>query len=83
MVIESYPLTVYVGTGALDPEMGPTQTYKVTDCSLPRIGQDSTITTGRIFFGQDVIARVACLLLDYHGPAYERAHAQDAAALAR
>ena len=63
-------------------EMGPVTCLKLNDCTLPRIGQDATITTRRIFIGQDVETHVAQLLMDFHAPAYERAKEQDAQVVA-
>ena len=77
LAVESYPLTVYVQAGPCDPEMGPVTCLKLNDCTLPRIGQDATITTRRIFIGQDVETHVAQLLMDFHAPAYERAKEQE------
>ena len=74
---ESYPLTVMVVNSGCDPDAGPFHTLKLTDCSLPRIGQDPVITTRRVFFGQPMEQHIAQLLTDFHGPAYERASAQD------
>jgi hypothetical protein len=64
---------------AVDPEIGPTQCVKVTDCTLPRIGQDPTITTFRLLLGQDALGRVAESLLSFHQMAYARAMEQEAA----
>jgi hypothetical protein len=77
LLIESYPLTAAVSPGPCDPELGPIQCVKVTDCTLPRIGEDSTVTTFRVFLGQDLLARVAESLLSFHGPAHARAIAQE------
>jgi hypothetical protein len=79
MYVESYPLTAIIRDGGCDPEMGPAQNIKITDCSLARTGQDSTITTARAFMcsGPNVIRLVAELLVSFHGPAHERAVQQD------
>jgi len=79
LYIESYPLTAIITSG-FDPEQGPTQNVKITDCTLPRIGQDATITTLRLFIGQDVCQHVGQALMDFHGPAHARATEQDRAA---
>jgi hypothetical protein len=76
--VESYPLTAIITPGPVDPEMGPVQNIKITDCTLARIGQDSVLTTSRVFIGQDLIQRVSELLMDFHGPAHERSIKQDA-----
>lgn len=77
--IESYPLTVIVTQGAVDPEMGPTTYLKLNDCTLARIGQDATIATRRIFIGQDMETHVSQLLMDFHAPSYARAKEQESA----
>jgi hypothetical protein len=77
LAIESYPLTAYVRPGAVDPEMGPVQCVRISDCTRSRDGLDSTLTTARVFIGQDVIQTCAQLLLDFHGPAHARAMEQD------
>ena len=74
LYIESYPLTATITSG-FDP-----QNVKITDCTLPRIGQDATITTLRLFIGQDVCQHVGQALMDFHGPAHTRAVEQDRAA---
>ncbi len=79
LFIESYPLTVIVTNGAIDPEMGPVTCLKLNDCTLPRIGQDATITTQRVFLGQDTEAHAANLLMDYHEKAHARAIIQESA----
>ncbi len=78
-MVESYPLTVYLANG-LDPEEGPYHRLRLTDSSLPRIGQDSVVTTCKCYLGQDVETHIARLLIDYHQPAYDRATEQDNAA---
>ena len=83
LVVESYPLTAYITDGGCDAEMGPAQNVKVVDCSLARIGQDSTLTTFRVFVGQDVLQMVADYLVGFHGPAYVRAVEQDGHSVAR
>ncbi len=80
LAIESYPLTCYVRQGTVDPEMGPATCLKHNDCTLPRIGQEATIATRRIFIGQDMESHVAQFLMDFHAPAYDRALSQDRAA---
>lgn len=75
--IESYPLTAYVRPGAVDPEMGPVQCVRISDCTRSRDGLDSTLTTARVFIGQDVIQMCAQLLLDFHEKAHARAMEQD------
>ncbi|SRR6266851_3643599 len=80
MYIESYPLTAIVKNSPVDPERGPCHAVKITDASLARENADSTLTTLRVFIGQDLLRVVGQLLMDFHGPAYERAQAQDAQA---
>ena len=82
ITVESYPLAVRVANGGMDAEMGPFHSLKLTDCTLPRIGQDSTITTHCVYMGTPMDQMVAQLLLDYHGPAYERAQEQERAVTA-
>jgi hypothetical protein len=82
MFVESYPLTAIVENGPCDPEMGPVQKIKVTDCSLSRIGQDPVLTTDRVFIGQDLIARITEHLLAFHEVSYARAKEQDSKAVA-
>jgi len=77
LFVESYPLTAVVTSGAVDPEMGPFQCVKITDCSLPRIGQDAVVSTDRVFLGQDLLGRVAALLASFHTAAHSRAEQQD------
>jgi len=81
--VESYPLTAVITHGACDPEMGPTECVKVTDCTLPRLGQDSTVTTSRVFIGQAVIGRVAEHFLAFWDVAHARSVEQDYDALKR
>src|ERR1041385_6547203 len=76
LCVESYPLTALVTHGAVDPEMGPVECVSLRDSSLARIGQDTKITSRRIFLGQDVIQHTGQLILDFHAPAYERASQQ-------
>lgn len=76
MYVESYPLTASVRSG-FDEEKGPLHTVKVTDCTLPRLGRDATLTTSRVFMGQDILNHVAHQLMDFHGPAHERSVQQD------
>ena len=80
LMVESYPLTIYARQGACDPEMGPVTCLKLNDCTLPRIGQDATITTRRVFLGQDIETHIAQLLMDFHAPSYTRAQEQEHAA---
>lgn len=80
LCVESYPLTCYVRDGLVDPEQGPVKCLKLNDCTLPRIGQDATIATHRVFMGQDLEQHIAQFLMDFHGPAYERAQEQERAA---
>jgi hypothetical protein len=81
LCVESYPLTALIAPGGCDPETGPFQTYKISDCSLARIGQDPVVTTGRIMIGQDALAIVGNYLAGFHAPAYARAKEQDDAAV--
>ena len=81
--VESYPLTAVITHGACDPEFGPAECVKVTDCTLARIGQDSTVTTSRVFIGQDVIGRVSEHLTALWDSAHARSVEQDYAALQR
>ena len=80
--IESYPLTAIITTG-FDDEMGPTHNVKITDCTMARLGQSTTISTMRVFIGQDLIGTVGQLLVDFHAPAYARACEQDGQSVAR
>ena len=79
--VESYPLTATVTHAAtVDPEMGPFDNIKVTDCSLARIGLDNVLTVARVFLGQPVFQRVGELLLAFHEHSFARALEQDTAA---
>jgi hypothetical protein len=79
LFIESYPLTAIVTDGGCDPEQGPVQNVKITDCTLPRLGLDPVISTFRLFMGQDVCQHVGAALRGFHGPAHARAVEQERA----
>jgi len=79
LYIESYPLTAIVTNGGCDPEKGPVQNVKITDCTLPRLGLDPVISTFRLFMGQDVCQHVGAALRGFHGPAHTRAVEQERA----
>jgi hypothetical protein len=77
LLIESYPLTVIITDGGCDPEVGPFQILTLKDCTLPRIGQNPTVTTARLFIGQDLCQHASALLLKYHTEAHARSEQQD------
>lgn len=77
VTVESYPLTVYVRTGEVDPDQGPVTILRMTDCTLARMGRDTRVTERRVLFGQDPEQHIARLILDYHGPAHARATRQE------
>jgi hypothetical protein len=80
--IESYPLTAYIRDG-FDRELGPTQNVRLSDCTLPRLGQESLIATLTLQFGQCIEQHVSALILQHHQEAYARAKDQESAAVAR
>jgi len=79
LAVESYPLTVYVGAETVDPEQGPFQPLKLSDCSLPREGREPVVREGRLYLGQSAAQIIAAMLLAEFPTAHARALAQDSA----
>ena len=82
--VESYPLTAIIRKAIeVDPQLGPYQHVKLTDCTLPRLGLDSTVRFERLYVGQVLQQHVAAWLLSLHAEAHARSIEQDYQAMCR
>lgn len=80
--VESYPLTARA-KAEYSAEVGACYRITVSDCSLPRIGQDAKVAERVLDACSNLVRPIAEILTHLHAEAYTRAKAQEAAAMSR